>query len=83
MYVAGDKVEYRTITVRTQNGEIVGQTKTGIIEEAFCTLDKKPCYWVVGEKELILGNQIIKRISTFPTGTEGDLNERSISWKSH
>ena len=60
MYKPGDKVRYKTGTIRTiHNGEIVGQTKTGVIEEAFLTLDKKPCYWIEGEKELILKGQII------------------------
>lgn len=62
MYCVGDKVKYKTATIRTQNTEIIGQTKTGIIEEAFSTLDKKPCYWIAGEKELILGSQIVKRL---------------------
>lgn len=60
MYKPGDRVKYKTSTIRTiHQGEIIGQTKTGIIEEAFSTLDNKPCYWILGEKELILQGQII------------------------
>lgn len=60
MYKPGDKVKYRTSNIKTINcGEIIGQTKIGIIEETFSTLDKKPCYWIEGEKELILHGQII------------------------
>lgn len=60
MYEAGDKVKYQTSTIQTiHHGNIIGKTKTGIIEEAFSTLDKKYCYWISGEKELILNSQII------------------------
>ena len=60
MYKSSDRVKYKTSTIRTiHQGEIIGQTKTGIIEEAFSTLDNKPCYWILGEKELILRGQII------------------------
>ena len=62
MYSAGDKVEYMTTTMRTQEREIFGQKKTGIVEEAFSTLGKKPCYWIFGEQELILGSQIIRKL---------------------
>ena len=62
MYCVGDRVEYKTSTLKTQNTERFGQVKTGIIEEVFNTLDKKPCYWIIGEKELILGSQIIRKV---------------------
>lgn len=62
MYCVGDRVEYKTATVKTQSTETFGQFKTGIIEEAFSTLDNKSCYWIIGEKELILGSQIIKKV---------------------
>lgn len=62
MYCVGDRVEYKTATIKRQNTEIFGQSKTGIIEEVLSTLDNKPCYWIKGEKELILGNQIIRKV---------------------
>ena len=62
MYSKGDIVEYKTATIKTQNGEKLGQVKRGEIEEAFTTFDYFPCYWIAGEKELILGSQIIKKV---------------------
>ena len=62
MYQPGDTVKYQTSHIRTQNTEIMAQVKTGVIEEAFATLDNLPCYWIVGEPELILCRQIIKKI---------------------
>ena len=60
MYNVGQKVRYKTSTIRTKYfGEILGIIKEGVIKESFCTLDKFPCYWIAGEKELILGSQII------------------------
>lgn len=59
---AGDTVEYQTSHIRTQDFEIMAQVKTGVIEEAFTTLDNLPCYWIVGEPELILRRQILRKI---------------------
>lgn len=59
MYKVGDRIKYITTSIRSQNKIILSQEKIGTIEEAFSTIDNKPCYWIVGEKELILGCQII------------------------
>ena len=60
MYKPGDKVKYQTMVVRRIHRlDTIRQMKTGVVEEAFSTLDKKPCYWIEGEKELILQHQII------------------------
>lgn len=47
------------MSIRSQNEVVLSQEKTGIIEEAFSTMDNEPCYWIENEKELILGSQII------------------------
>lgn len=59
MYKAGEKVRYRSGGVHSQNSEIPSQERIGVIEESFSTIDNKPCYWIEGEKELILHQQII------------------------
>lgn len=60
MYKQGDKVEYKTATIkRIHSADIIGQTRIGIIEEAFHTVNKRPCYWIFGEKELVHENQIL------------------------
>lgn len=59
MYKAGDNIKYKTKGIRSQNNEILPQERRGVIEEAFSTIDNKPCYWIEGEKELILHQQII------------------------
>lgn len=60
MLKVGDEVRYKTSSVRTiHQGETLGTVKEGVIEEAFSTLDNRPCYWIKGEKELILHHQII------------------------
>ena len=60
LYKVGDTVRYKTSSIRTiHHGETLGTVKEGVIEEAFSTLDKRPCYWIRGEKELIFGSQII------------------------
>ena len=59
MYKVGEKVRYRSGGVRSQNDVISPQERIGVIEEAFPTIDNKPCYWIEGEKELILHCQII------------------------
>lgn len=67
MFKCGDIVRYKTGTIRTiHNGEKLGVEKTGTIEEAFYTVDryKLPCYWIVGEKELILDSQILGKVES-------------------
>ena len=59
MYKTGDRVTYKTMGIRSQNEIILSKEKTGTIEEAFFTIKKEPCYWIVGEKELVMGDQII------------------------
>lgn len=60
MYKPGDIVVYKTSKIRTiHRGEVLGQTKTGVIEEAFTTFDNRPCYWIKKENELIMQTQII------------------------
>ena len=64
MYFVGDIVEYQTTKVKYKNGsESGGVVKTGKISEAFHTVNKCPCYWIDGEKELILHNQIRRLIN--------------------
>lgn len=58
-YKKGQKIRYKTSYVKTQYRKIVSQEKVGIIEEVFSTVDNRPCYWVEGEKELILDSQVI------------------------
>lgn len=59
MHKVGDKVNYQTKSIRSQNETVLSQEKMGIIMESFSTLDNEPCYWIENEKELILGSQII------------------------
>lgn len=60
MYKVGEKVRYKTLKIKAEMNTI--EEKVGIIEEAFFTIDKKPCYWIEGEKYLILEKQIIEKI---------------------
>ena len=62
MYQAGDTVEYKTSKITFLNGEIASQTKVGVVEEAFSTADNHPCYWIEGEKELILHSQVLRKV---------------------
>ena len=64
MYSVGDIVEYKTAAFRRAwSGHVVGgDIKTGKIVEAFSTLNNHPCYWIDGEKELILHDQIRRKI---------------------
>lgn len=62
MYSVGDTIKYMTAHIKTQKKEKQPQVKVGIIEEAFSTLDNKPCYWIAGEKELILGSQVVEKV---------------------
>ncbi|MBQ7818558.1 MAG: hypothetical protein IJ341_02555 [Bacteroidales bacterium] len=60
MYKVGDTVRYVKAGVRTVwNPRKKPEPKTGVVEEVFSTLDKRPCYWIKGESELILGSQIL------------------------
>lgn len=62
MYSVGDMVEYKTAKVKYKDGgESGGITRIGKISEAFHTVDKHPCYWIDGEKELILHSQIRRK----------------------
>lgn len=63
MFKCDDTVRYKTGSIKTINrGEILGVEKTGVIIEAFSTIDKMPCYWIDGEKELILHGQILGKV---------------------
>lgn len=63
MYSIGDMVEYKTAKVKYKDGrESGGIMKIGKISEAFHTVDKRPCYWITGEKELILHSQIRRKM---------------------
>lgn len=62
MYKVGDVVFYKTRGISTQNYEHLSQEKQGIITEAFTTIENKPCYWIEGERELILHEQIISAL---------------------
>ncbi len=55
----GDIVTYKTTHYLSRDNEIFPQTKKGKIEEVFFTLDKRLCFWIENEKELILLSQII------------------------
>lgn len=59
IYKPGDSVKYITVKCICNDGVKGGITKTGVIEEAFKTLNNEPCYWICGEKELILHDQIV------------------------
>lgn len=59
-YSVGDNIRYRIGGVKFLNGTIIPSTeKEGVIEEALRALDGSPCYWVEGEKVLILENAIL------------------------
>lgn len=62
MYQIGQKVKYTTSRIKAQSVEISPQTKVGVIEDSFLTLDKIPCYWIKEEPELILHRQIIETV---------------------
>lgn len=57
----GDSIIYRTKDIQSQlQGMMKGKIKTGIIEEIFDSMDKSfECFWIQGEKELIIESQII------------------------
>lgn len=60
MYKAGDIVTYSTVCIRYKNGSVKNsEIKTGVIEEAFHSLDRRACYWIAGENELIFHSQIL------------------------
>lgn len=64
MYKIGDKVRYVSAGVRSiLNPYKKPKEKVGVVKEAFSTLDKRPCYWIEGEFELILGSQILGLVS--------------------
>ena len=64
MYNVGDTINYQTANIRRIHfGETLGIVKTGVVEEAFHTIDGRPCYWIEGEKELILQKQILNFVA--------------------
>lgn len=60
MYKVGDTVRYVKAGIRTMWGPYKKpEPKTGVIEEVFSTPDKRPCYWIKDENELIFSSQIL------------------------
>lgn len=60
VYQPGDKVKYKTAKWHFKNGqESGGDIKAAVVEERFSTIDRRYCYWLAGERQLILENQIL------------------------
>lgn len=61
MYSIGEIVNYTTTKWQYLNGCMIpSENKVGIIEDVFENLSgDEYCYWIVGEKELILHSQIL------------------------
>ena len=67
IYKKGDTIRYRTIEKRLERTSYSDVTekesvneKTGVVEEAFTTVNGIPCYWVEGEKYLILQTMLVE-----------------------